>query len=273
MNILRELEKGAAQLYGNGNNLRIDNIVLGKSTYTMKDQASVFSDMRFCLVLLRNGYGFAYFHSERDYDLDDYVNRDISDVLERDIPVFLQVALIDALYSVLNGPSQARPEEIFRGDLRQKAIQRARKIVAGIPQQSKVLLLGAATEIIEEGVERGLDLEVLDLSPDKIGLTFEDVAVGEARGRAFEDVIRDQDVVIASGMIFTSESADEVFQAIRESSCRLVLYMESGSNFGRQLLDYGADRVLAEYFPFYDFWGDTRYAVFEKAAGRGRAGR
>jgi hypothetical protein len=118
-----------------------------------------------------------------------------------------------------------------------------------------------------------LNVEVLDLSPAKIGLTIEDVAVGAAAGRVIGEVIHEQDVVIASGMIFTNDSVDDIFGAIRSSNCRLILYMESGSNFGRQLLDYGADRVVVEYFPFYDFCGDTRYSIFEKATNGERSDR
>ena len=69
---------------------------------------------------------------------------------------------------------------------------------------------------------------------------------------------------IATGMIFVSETADKIFEFARKYNKHLIVFMETGSNFGPQLLKYGADTVLSEFFPFYDFYGDTKYLVSKK---------
>lgn len=127
------------------------------------------------------------------------------------------------------------------------------------------MLLGAVTEIINECTKRKLDLSVLDLEPSKIGLIFNQRTVGDSR-KLFKEKIKQADYVIVTGMIFVTETADSLFKAANHNGCKLILYMETDSNFGRELLKYGAYKILSEFFPYYDFFGDTKYAIFEKSS-------
>lgn len=121
MNILETLIRNATQILVNKEeNLRIDNIILGKTLYTMKNCDEVFTDMNFCLILLENAYGFAYFQDEIDYKLTKYVNKNIADVLKEDVPSYLKVALADALYCGLNNHTLRKPTLLFTGNLRKK---------------------------------------------------------------------------------------------------------------------------------------------------------
>ena len=245
---------------------RIDNIILGASVYTMKNCKRVFNDMNMCLILLEEGYGFAYFQDDLDFQsLQNYVNRDFREVLRMSIPLYLKVAIADAIYSVANNLSNKYKYKYFKGHLRTKAQLRAVELVNGIPTGSRILLLGAVTEIINECTKRGLEVSVLDLDQSKIGLILDKKQVEDSR-KFFAEKIKRADYVIATGMIFVSQTADSIFEAAKQNGCKLILYMETGSNFGNELLRHGAYKVLSEFFPYYDFFGDTKYAIFEKSS-------
>lgn len=259
------IEEGLATLSKiQGVNFRVDNIILGKSIYTMKNCDKVFSDMNICLILLEQGYGFAYFQDDIDFKLaEKYVNRDLREALKEEIPLFFKVALADAIYSVINNLHHGYNYKYLTGTLRRKAKLRAKELVKDIPKGSNVVLLGAVTEIIDECAKKEIKLSVLDLEPSKIGLTFNNNKV-EDSSKVFLEKINNAQYVIATGMVFVSSTADFLFDEAKKGIFKLILYMETGSNFGGELTKYGAYKVLSEFFPYYDFNGDTRYLVHKK---------
>lgn len=263
MSILDNLADEAKRHFNDSEkDLRIDNLIMGKTLYTIKDSSTVFTDMNFCLVLFENAYGFSYFQDDIDYSLSEFVNRNSLEILDQKIPSYLRVAILDALFCLINKDQQKYPLS-FKGSLREKATQRAAELLKSVPEKAKVLLLGAATEIIEEAQRKECDLRVLDLEKQKIGLELHSTNIENGEHADIEDEIRNTDYIIATGMVFVSETADKIFEFVRKHEKHLVLFMETGSNFGLQLLKHGADTVLSEFFPYYDFYGDTKYLVFK----------
>lgn len=265
MDILADLTKDAKRcLLDREDDLRIDNVIFGKSFYTMKDCGQVFSDMNFCLVLFENAYGFSYFHGKIDYSLNDFVNKNALNIIENGrIPIYMRVAIIDAMYCLIN-KKKFTNKTFFMGGIKQKAKERAKVLLSSIPDEAKVLLLGAATEIIEEAKAKNCSLRVLDLEKQKIGLEFYSTHIENCAEVNLENEIKEVDYIVATGMIFVSETANKIFDLSSENGKNLILYMETGSNFGPQLLKYGADTVLSEFFPYYDFFGETKYLLFRK---------
>lgn len=242
--------------------LRIDNIILGKSYYTMKDSKKIYSDMNLCLVLLGNAYGFSYYQGVLGYKIEKIINRSIVDVINEDIPHALKTALADALYCCLEKNNVSNDLGILKGDLRSKAAKRAALLTEGISPGSKVLLIGAVSEIIELCLEKNFELTVTDLEPSKIRPYM---GVRVADGKLTLDKLKDTEYAIVSGMTFVTDTVDEIFKVALRNNVKLIFFMETGSNFGKRLINYGAYKVLSEYFPFYDFYGDTRYRVFTKS--------
>ena len=260
MRLLTELTRHALGEASEAGQLRIDNIIVGTSFYTMKHSSAVFSDMRFCLVMLENGYGFCYFQSDLDWQPQTFVNQRIVDVLNQEIPLFLRTALVDAIYSTLRKHSSS-DVQLLSGALRKKARARAQIVLSVVASGSKVLMLGAVTELIEEALAKSCGVSVMDLEDQKVGLNFAGVRVQRASTSAFAEAVSRSDYVVATGMIFPCAWADEVFAEVESAGKKLIFYMESGANFGAELLRFGAHAVLAEFFPFYDFFGETRCAL------------
>lgn len=239
---------------------RIDNIIIGKSYYTMKDSDKVYTDMNLCLVLLEDGYGFSYYQGVLDFDVASIINKRISEVIDMEMPSAMKVALVDALYGYLNKDLNIN-YRYLKGNLREKALKRAEELIDNIPKRSKILLIGAVSEIAETCVSRDLDLTITDLEPSKIGLKIGAIVED---GKFTFDKLKNVEYAIVSGMVFETDTADEILKIAKEHNVKLIFFMETGSNFGQELIRYGAFRVLSEYFPFYDFNCDTKYAIFEK---------
>jgi hypothetical protein len=242
--------------------LRIDNIILGKTLYTMSNCDEIFTDMNFCLVLLEDSYGFSYFQGEIDYSVSQFVNKSALSVVE-DVPIYMRIAIVDALFCLLDGKDLKK--KILRGNIREKARMRAKVLLSHVPKGASVLLLGAATEIIEEAENKGCNLRVLDLEKQKVGLKLSSTQINDGIKSSLEKEIRETEYVIATGMIFVSETADDIFELTKRNGKNLALFMETGSNFGSRLLAHGAKVVLSEFFPYYDFFGDTKYIISTKS--------
>lgn len=242
-------------------NRRIDNVILGKSVYTMKSIDDIFTDMNLCLVLTENGYGFSYFQDRIDFEFSKLiVNSDIKNVLKMKIPLYLKVALADCLFSISGTKEKNR---FFTGTLQEKATLRAKEIMKSIPKGSSVSLLGASSEIVEEAMAKNCNLKVADFEESKIGVSLYGNTIENGKNWLSEHLIT-SDYIIATGMIFVTDTADSIFHFTKEHNKKLIVYMQTGSNIGQALIKYGAQKVVCEYFPFYDFNGPTRYSVFEK---------
>ena len=265
MNILNSLAKEANQHFENfQKDLRIDNIILGKTLYTIKGSEVIFTDMNFCLLLFENAYGFSYFQNDIDYSLSKFVNKSSLDVLDQNIPTYLRIAVLDSLFCIINKKNTHKNLCSFKGSLREKATQRAEKLLEPVQKNAKVLLLGAVTEIIEEAKRKDCELKVIDLEKQKVGLELYSTSIENGEKTNIEDEIQRADYIVATGMIFVSETADKIFELSKKYNKYLILYMETGSNFGFQLTNHGANFVLSEFFPFYDFYGETNYLISKK---------
>lgn len=258
-------KKGLTDLQNMTNvNLRVDNIIIGQSIYTMKGVDGNFDDMYFCLLLLENAYGFSYFQGKPNIKLiRQFVDKDITNIMDcTKTPLYFKVAALDALYCLINKKSMTQ-HKFLKGNLRSKAKQRAKQLVKDIPPKSKVLLVGAVTEIIEEANNQGLNLSVVDLENTKIDLIIDKTIVNDGRNKIINK-IRQSDYVVVTGMAFSTDTADKIIRVCQENGIKSIFFMQTGANFGNKLIDFGVDKVLSEYFPFYDFHGDTKYSVFKK---------
>jgi hypothetical protein len=267
MNILHDLQQAGLEKCASidRNELRVDNIILGKSLYTMAQCDDVFTDMNLCITLLEDAYGFSYFHDDISYKLEHFVNKRIPEVLEAHLPTYFRVAIVDAIYSLIHSKQGEQPKHYFSGNLREKATQRAQALLHGIPEGANVALLGAVSEIVQEARDRLININVIDLQSQKVGLNIDNNdTVQKSTTSSTNDIFKNADYAIASGMIFATQTAEEVFESAKKHDTKLILFMETGANFGRELTRYGAYRVLSEYFPFYDFHGNTRYDLFEQ---------
>jgi len=241
---------------------RIHKIVMGASYSTMRDQQTVFQNLFPCTVYLPGAYGFAYAEGIIDEAaIRSVMNRDVRDVLQdATITTPLRIALLDALYATYNDKAV---DGHLVGDLDERAASRADLLLDGMSASAEIVLLGPASEIIEGAVKRGIRIRVTDRSDQKVGRSYYGITVEKAAPLA--KIIQKYPKtthIIATGMIFISDTAEEIFEVTKEHDLHLTLYMETGAWLAPELLTYGANRIIAEEFPFYDFRGPTPYRIY-----------
>lgn len=174
----------------------------------------------------------------------------------------LTIALLDAVYGSI--PSlRGEPDRSFvlDGPNHQKARQRAEVVVGEVARLASarppkrdgrhvVANVGVVGTILA-ALRRGSDwtIQASDFATGVVGTVPHGVEVSP--GTASEDLVRDADVAVVTGMTLTTDTLDGVLRAAAESGTALVVFAQTGSSFARTYCELGVDAVVAEPFPFY----------------------
>jgi len=242
-------------------NTKIDSVIMGRSIYSLG--ADSVRELNYCRLHFARGYGFAHTWDDLSFYVNRLINRKLEDIVHEELPTYLKVALADGIYSLINNHEGKIKYKYLTGDIQEKAKKRAQTILKGIPKKSKVLLIATIPEIIEEAQRKELDLTVMNPMPGFMDLELDHSISRSELGTAIQG-IQESDYTIATAMVFTNNTANLVFETAKKSQSKLIFFMETGSNFGQELLDYGVHRVVSEFYPFYDFYEKTKYCLFEK---------
>jgi hypothetical protein len=245
---------------------KIYKIQIGYSFAKHNDPPAVYNTMRTCLITLDSGCGFSYFHGDLDETVKKYVDKDVRDIaLDRMAPLYIRVAAIDALHSLISRRKE-KDRAFLRGNRNEKGAQRAKEVFREVQPGDHVALLGAVPDFVILAKKKKFRISVYDMAESKIGTDCMGVQI--QKGGNLEEILSTNPRVThvcATGMIFATGTAGEVFEVCRKYKKRLILFMETGANFGEELIQLGAQHVLAEFFPFFDFAGETRYSVYTAA--------
>lgn len=252
-----------------GVGLTIDNILSGQTYYRKSFMANPLSDLSYYLTVLESGaLGFAYHNNlpVQGKAVLDLVDRNPIDILQdrEDMDFPLAVSLLDAAYGVHNRLTGSEPQHTLRhgGTYDQKADYRSHLVTGQIESGKKVLLVGLVTQFVRDMLDRDIDVRVSDLSPELEGTNVYGVPIVNSGNAWTLDSLATCDEAIVTGASIATNTVDSIFEVAAASNTRLHFYLETGNNFGPELMRHGAASVIAEKFPFYDFPGETTYEVF-----------
>lgn len=205
----------------------------------------------YILVQLISGAQGACFIEEDEFrpeDIEGIVGTRPLDAIPR-VPPCLGIALLDAFYSHINSLEQIQPIEIyeFSGLASEKSIRRAIKLVelAKVQSGSRVALIGVIADIVRAVIDRGGEIRAADLA--LVGANIHGVPVQKEAAPLVEWA----DIVIMTGSTLRTNTLYELLQAAKQLPRHVLIYTMSGSNIAPRYLDYGADVVTAETFPYY----------------------
>lgn len=167
----------------------------------------------------------------------------------------LELAALDAAYGAFTGEGEIR---VLTGNNYEKASTRAHLICAeiekllplGDKENPRVGLVGVVGEILHElrGRPR-LQIRATDFAPQVADSEMDGVRVHW--GKETAEMVAAVDVALVTGMTLANGSLEEIVQVAREAHTKLVVFAETGHNFGPKLLSLGVNTVVAEDFPFY----------------------
>ncbi len=251
--------------------LAIDNILSGQSYYRKSFLANPLSDLSFYLTVLDSGaLGFAYHNGQPGLGktLLDLVDVNALEVLqnqpELDLP--LRVSILDGVYGYYNQIKGFKPDAVLscNGAYKEKADFRSKLVIDQLRSGTKVLLIGLVTEFVRDMVEHDIEVFISDLSPELEGQEVYGVPVINSGNDWTLESLAQCDAAIVTGASISTDTIDSIFEVAAAHNTELHFYLETGNNFGPQLIQRGATSVIAEKFPFYDLPGETRFEVYAK---------
>jgi hypothetical protein len=179
-----------------------------------------------------------------------------------------EVAAVDALFSAFEKhPAESKT---MTGSSREKALWRSRIVVdevvrlldSGAAGGAKVVNVGVIGNIIRMLTDRGIEVFGTDEDPVLVGTEIAGVPIyGEEKT---VELVEECDVAVMTGMIISTDTMEDIFEAARRGGTRLVMFCETGANFCEEYVKLGVDTAIAEPFPFYIFGGTTTIDIYRR---------
>jgi hypothetical protein len=207
----------------------------------------------FLLIQLESGArGACFLHSNdiSEDDLEGIAGRYIVDLLQTErIKHSIKIAIIDAAYEMINAHEGLLPRRIITltGLANQKSKTRALELIdlARVERHEKILFIGAIADLIWAAKQKDTVVRVADfaLSGSCIeGLNVEYDA---------NPIINWADRIVMTGNTLKTDTITDLLTVIQNRKIPLLIYALTGANFAPRYLDYGADTVTCEKFPYY----------------------
>ena len=179
-----------------------------------------------------------------------------------------EVAALDAMFSAF----EKHPDEtlVRSGTSAEKAVWRSGVIVDEVLRQlelaaaerPRVVNVGVIGNLVKMLSERGIEVVGTDEDPALVGAEIDGIPVyGEEKT---VELVEECDVAVMTGMIISTDTMEEIFEAARRGGTRLVMFCETGAHLCEEYVRMGVDSAIAEPFPFYIFGGETRIDIFRK---------
>lgn len=177
----------------------------------------------------------------------------------------LQVAALDAGYGCLPKDGE---ESVLEGRNFEKAAPRAKLICNEVKRllprpegQNRVGVVGVVGELIHElSAWPETQIRATDFATRVAGSVMDGIEIDW--GMETAEMVASVDVAVVTGMTLANGSLEEILRAARQADTKLVIFAETGHNFGPKYLQLGVDAVIAEDFPFYlSSTGPSRFRV------------
>lgn len=206
-------------------------------------------------------------YTYEDVDLDkELMGKDAREVEPKYRSV--KIAILDALYGGIE--RNISQTYYLRGSAKEKAVPRAEIVCHEVARLfdslkgKKVVNVGVVGEFLPCLLlrQRGVEVFLTDMDPNLLGGTIHGMEV-EGPDKTLPRV-KESDVAIVTGMTLATNTLGEIIEASRENNTKIVMFAETGANFGEALCHLGVDTVVGEPFPFYIFHGESRIDVYRK---------
>jgi len=185
----------------------------------------------------------------------------------------MSIATLDAAYAALKGPPIR--SVVLAGTNIQKAGDRARLVcdeaISLLSQSGPkhgrrkvVALIGVVGSMLASLLgQKGLVLKASDFEKRIVHRQVHGIEV--QHGSMSPDLVAEADVAIITGMTLATNTLDAILRAAAENRTRLVMFAETGANFGSEYCRMGVDTVVSEPFPFYlTCSGPTRIDIYRR---------
>lgn len=186
------------------------------------------------------------------------------------------IAILDAVYSVFKSTPEQSFE--FKGTSSEKASRRARIVVDQVTRElwemggNRVLNVGVMGIFIKHLKDLGVHVTGSDYVADSIGNRLHEADI--VHGERTMELIDQVDVVLATGMVLTTDTLGTILEQVQKKNKRLVLFAATGASFAQEYCQgLGVDVVVSEPQPQYMFQGSSTISIFRKRTLQAAQGR
>ncbi len=182
--------------------------------------------------------------------------------------IALKVSLMD---SVCEKVFKAEPENtlFLNGTSEEKMKWRtniiyseARKLL-GTTSKKKILNVGVVGNIIKKFASEGFEVTGTDYDERLVGIKLYNNSEIFHGSKTLE-LIAQSDLAVVTGMTITTGTIDDIIRCCKENNTKLIIFAETGANFGEYFISKGVDCYISEVFPFYIFNGGSTIKVYSK---------
>lgn len=177
----------------------------------------------------------------------------------------VKIALLDALYGGIE--RQISETYYLNGSAKEKATPRAEIVCKEVArlldslENRKVVNVGVVGEFVPCLLrKKGMKVYCTDMDPQLVGTTIHGIEV-EGPDKTIPRV-KESDIAVFTGMTIATNTLGDIIQASSDSGTKIVVFAETGANFGEAFCRLGVDTVVGEPFPFYIFQGESRIDVY-----------
>ncbi len=185
-------------------------------------------------------------------DSDSLIGHSVWDIFDQ-APDYIKVALLDAVYAVVNDDLKLRPHtrKCLNGTASAKSAQRAEFIanLLKIEKGMRLCIIGVIEDIVCAALKLGAEVELFDFF--LAGQTF----LGQEIGRHVGPSLESADCVLVTGNAIKTRTMDDILQRCAAGGIPATVYAMSGANLAPHYLSVGADIVTCETFPYYWYSG------------------
>lgn len=182
----------------------------------------------------------------------------------------IKIAVLDSIFAF--GRLLKKPSSHFEKDgmPSEKAFLRAnivceeacRLVPARNSHQKPIIsVLGVSGIIVHQLIKKGYNIIACDLNPNIIGTKIcNNVTV--RNGLYEKEYIKESDLVIVTGMALETETMENVFKYAQKFNAKVIVYAQTGANIAPWYISCGANTVICEHIPFYNFEGLSKISVY-----------
>lgn len=182
-----------------------------------------------------------------------------------------EIAILDSIYaSIPRSPAEVHElrgnsveKAVTRGAIIVDEVERLLKRMGAVPEETTIVNVGVVGNLLKALREKRYNVVATDLDSKIIGTSIHGVTVQD--GARTYQAVRDADVAVITGMTLTTDALNDIVHVCRENQTRLVMFAETGANFGDEYCrTIGVDVVVSEPFPFYIFQGVTTIEIYRR---------
>jgi len=179
----------------------------------------------------------------------------------------LEIAVLDSIFAMFEKSPVI--SSVIDGSYIEKTQFRTEMVVNEIVTQvaalgrsyPRIVNVGTIGNILRSLSRKGWEVYTTDFDPLLVGKPIVD-NVQVIHGRHTLELVADCDVAVITGMTLATETLDDIIKVAQDSNTRLVMFAETGANFGEEYCKLGVHSVVSELFPFYIWQGPSRIQVF-----------